>query len=450
MADDLAALTSPIADGEPCGPDLDLAGDVDYMNFVAKAESLIPTSFFSGPEQKPFDRSQIDFAAEFAELHPLLARTRDVRLLTILAKLSMLNRDIGGFETAVRAIEQLLKERWDEVHPRGEDGIFSARVAAIETLDDMAPVIFPLQYTPLVRHRRVGELSYRDYMIATGEANAREDESSHDLAAIESALMEVELPELVQVLGRFEALRTAVGEIRNTCSDRAGLDQAPTFKRLPALVDGIRSVLNDVVVKRDPSLALATGPQGDGADAAAGAAPAMTGEVSSVADAADALAAVAEYFMRCEPSNPALLLVRQAEQLMGKSFFELIEILVPTHVEQAAIYVGKEQMLQLPLQRLSGLVASSEPAYSPEGGDNGPPPRRLEAKTRADAFRLLEQVGAFYRGAEPSSPLPYLTDRARDLASRDFVSLLKHVLPEDAFKSSNPESSSESWSNPEN
>src|SRR5262249_62415773 len=105
-----------------------------------------------------------------------------------------------------------------------------------------------------------------------------------------------------------------------------------------------------------------------------------------------------------------------------------------------AISVGKDQMLQLPLQRLSGLVASSEPAPSPDGGDNGPPPRRLEAKTRADAFRLLERVGAFYRGAEPSSPLPCLTDRARDLAGRDFVSLLKHVLPEDALRPSTPES----------
>ena len=47
----------------------------------------------------------------------------------------------------------------------------------------------------------------------------------------------------------------------------------------------------------------------------------------------------------------------------------------------------------------------------------------------AEAIRLLDQIGAYYRTAEPSSPLPHLTDRARDLASRDFLSLLKHVLP---------------------
>jgi type VI secretion system protein ImpA len=436
MAEDLAALTRPISEGEPCGPDLDLAGDVDYMNFVAKAESLIPTSFFSGPEETPFDRSKIDFAAELGALRPLLARTRDVRLLTILAKFSILNRDIGGFETAVFGIQELLKERWDEVHPRGEDGAFGARMAAIETLNDMAPVIFPLQYATLVRHRRLGEIRYRDYMIAAGEAKAREGESSHDMTAIETALMEAELPELAQVLGRFDALGTALGDIRQVFGDRAGLDQAPGIERLLTLVDKIRSLLNNVVVKRDPSLARAAGPQGDGDDAAAG--PTITGEVGSVADAANALAAVAEYFSRCEPSNPALLLVRQAEQLMGKSFFEVMQILVPTHVEKAAINVGKEQVLQLPLQRLSGLVSSSASSSSLDG-NSGSSSRHLEAKTRADAFRLLEQIGAFYRGAEPTSPLPYLTDRARELASRDFVSLLKQVLPEAALKSSSEE-----------
>src|SRR4051812_46423444 len=146
---DLAKLTSPISEAEQCGPDLDALGDADYMNFVAKAESLLPATFF-GPDGKPFGGLQIggtaiDFAGERAAIQPLLAQTHDVRLLTILARFCALSRDAGGFATAVRAIRQLLSERWDEVHPRGEDGQFPARMAALETLDDLAPVIFPLQ-----------------------------------------------------------------------------------------------------------------------------------------------------------------------------------------------------------------------------------------------------------------------------------------------------------------
>jgi type VI secretion system protein ImpA len=37
--------------------------------------------------------------------------------------------------------------------------------------------------------------------------------------------------------------------------------------------------------------------------------------------------------------------------------------------------------------------------------------------------------------AEPSSPVPYLLDRARNLATRDFLSLLQDVLSEEAIAS---------------
>ena len=37
------------------------------------------------------------------------------------------------------------------------------------------------------------------------------------------------------------------------------------------------------------------------------------------------------------------------------------------------------------------------------------------------------------RKTEPSSPVPYLLERARSLATRDFLSLLIDVLPDDAI-----------------
>jgi type VI secretion system protein ImpA len=127
-----------------------------------------------------------------------------------------------------------------------------------------------------------------------------------------------------------------------------------------------------------------------------------------------------------------LLLVRQAEQLMGKSFLEAMRILVPTHMEQAAIQIGRDQVFDLPIERLS---AFADVAQAPgEGASEAVAPRRLEAKTRGDAIRLLEQIGTYYRIAEPTSPVPFLTERARSFAERDFLSLLKELLPEGTFK----------------
>jgi type VI secretion system protein ImpA len=435
---DFNALAGPVSEQEPCGQDLDLIGDPDYMNCIARTEGVLPATFFSGPEGKPFDRTSIDFAAEFATIAPLLERTRDIRLLVLVAKLLILNRDLPGFAACVGRIEALLQERWDDVHPRGPDGDFAIRMAALESLDDLPPVVFPLQYLPLANHRRLGPLSYRSWMIANGETKPREGETVLDPAAIESALSEVELPELVETRDHLQALQAGLRSIRDICVDRAGGDRAAKLERLPGLVDRILALVEAVVVKRDPSLAVAE-PQGpDGSGNGEGTSAIPTGAVASTRDVAAALTAIADYFARFEPSNPALLLVRQAEQLMGKSFLEVMRVLMPNHMEQAAIQIGKDQQLfDLPIARLSEL-AETQPAAEPGAPDDAAevPHRRLEAKTRDDAIRLLEQIGTYYRLAEPSSPVPFLTERARSFAQRDFLSLLKEVLPEGVLKGS--------------
>jgi type VI secretion system protein ImpA len=53
---------------------------------------------------------------------------------------------------------------------------------------------------------------------------------------------------------------------------------------------------------------------------------------------------------------------------------------------------------------------------------------------RGQALALLEQVSAFFRNVEPSSPVPFLADRARELAQRDFLSLLVDVLPSGSLR----------------
>jgi type VI secretion system protein ImpA len=65
-------------------------------------------------------------------------------------------------------------------------------------------------------------------------------------------------------------------------------------------------------------------------------------------------------------------------------------------------------------------------------------PRRMAA-TRQQAFALMEQVAAYYRITEPTSPIPVIVERARDLAGRDFMSLLKDFLPDGSLRSTAPE-----------
>src|SRR5208283_5043950 len=82
---------APVSGDDPCGPDLDLEGDPDFLNFVAATEGLLPANYYS------FQRDSIDFPAAFKKAQELLTRTLDIRLLALLAKLSILNRDATSF-----------------------------------------------------------------------------------------------------------------------------------------------------------------------------------------------------------------------------------------------------------------------------------------------------------------------------------------------------------------
>ncbi len=124
--------------------------------------------------------------------------------------------------------------------------------------------------------------------------------------------------------------------------------------------------------------------------------------------------------------------------MIGKSFFEVMSILVPTQMDKAAFQIGADQFFELPVGKLSKLTEDATPP-SPHGTDqaasgDGDGSPRYRVQSRAQAIALLEQVQRFFRHAEPSSPVPMLCDRARALAERDFMGVLREVLPKAALK----------------
>lgn len=429
---DVASLTQPIAADDPCGPDLDAIGDVEYLNFFAGAESLLPMSFFevvnANGERGRFDPKAVDFAGQFAAAQPLLARTRDLRLNMLLAKFSILNRDLDGFLGCMKATNLLLREQWEAVHPRGENGDYALRAVTVEAIDVFPTVINPLQFLPLIENRRHGSLNYRAYQVAKGEIPAGDaDADGPDLATIERIISETDLDILKSASARCSAVAAEIGGIKATWHEKLNSGQPISLDRLSGLVNGMAAWLADLVTARDPAAIAA--PAEDAASVEAQVPLDTTGALASSAQALAALAAAADYFARMEPSNPALLLVRQAQEMVGKSFIEVMRMLVPSHVESAAINIGRDKVFDLPIERMAELATSLSSIAESDAQDIV-----FSVENRPQALGLLAKVASFFRAAEPSSPIPFLVDRARDLAQRDFLSLLNEVLPEGALK----------------
>jgi type VI secretion system protein ImpA len=406
-----------------------LEGDSEYLNFFAGVEGVLPTTFFSLEDGSPFDRSKVDIKGQLDALAPLLQRTRDIRLLLGQARLLILNKDLGGFALNLAAVAYWLDKFWDTVHPRPQSSD-AARSGAITALD-LPTVIFPLQYAPLVEARRLGPISYRTWMIATGEVKPRTGEIQLPQAAITEAISTADPEVLARARQNIAVVKTALDTIRNAFlahGESAGLD------KLPALASTIRGFID---------------PQASAAGAAAEAAEisdvaAATGDVgpapASLAQASEALAAIADYYSQSEPSSPILLLVRQAHHLIGKSFFEIMNILIPAQVEKAAFQIGADQFFDLPLEKLSDFaevppVGSDRVGQSAEESASTDPAPRYAVTNRAQAIALLDLVHRYFRRSEPSSPVPMLCDRARALAERDFMGVLRDVLPKDALRS---------------
>ncbi len=425
----LESLTEPLPGAEPCGPDLDLVGDPDFMTFMAAAEGLVPATFFSGPGGGPFDRTKVDFESAYKVIARLAGRTRDLRLLALLAKFRILDRDLAGFMTALEAIAVLLDRDWEAVHPRGADGGFELRMAGVQSLDDMVPVILPLQYVPLFEHRHAGQVTFRQHLLAEGEIVPRGDEEKLDIALIKRAFSEVDIEPLVQRRDQLRTICGALARIRAAFVQNIGQGEAVSFQKLQPLAEKIRGLLDAQVVMRDPLQGEAATIEEPSEDEDSVEVQSAAGDIASLADVRAALGAIAGYFERREPSNPALLLVRQAEQLVGKSFLDALHILLPSHVDKAKVDIGRTHVFDLPLQKLAEFASIDR-----DGEDIVASTVAYHVATRDNALQLLKRVSAFYHAAEPSSPVPYLIERARDLTGRDFLGLLREMLPKDALK----------------
>ena len=396
------------------------------MNFTVKAEGLLPSSFYSKIDGVPYDRRSVDLAGECKVGETLSSRTHDIRLLTILTKLHALNRDAPQVARLVEQIAALLETYWEDVHPRAEQGDYSYRMACLQALDDNAHIGLPLQYSPILKHPRVGDITLRAIFVATGQVEPRDAERQIDPADIDRAMNELDLEDLRVARDLFERLGNAAARIRSTWLERAGYDQAVRFDLIAPLCTRARDVIAAYAAKRGPDPDVAASP----AEAAANGAavdpdPANGNAVATFADAENALSAAAEFFARNEPSNPALPLIRQAQQLMGKSFIDVLRILAPNHVETAYLNIGN---LQFPVERLAAFSAIPDIAPSSEA------PRTFCANSRQQAVSILARVNAFYAMHEPSSPLPLFTERACSLAGRSFLGIIKDVLPEEAMK----------------
>lgn len=434
---EVESLLQPISESDPCGPDLVAEFDGEFLAFRDRIEAMLPERFAGGhfirEDGLPFEPREIKIAVETKAIDALLERSRDIRFVLIEARLHLMTGRLQDFADRLDAIAQLLDRHWDDVHPTDP----MSRRAELESFEPPASGPIPLQFVPLVRDKRAGAIRYRDYMIATGESPSPEGESTPDASAILGALADDANRTAVDALcGTLDAIKAHFATISTLMSERGGSSTVPKISAFLGALARIRTLITEARGEE----AEPTEAQPDTPSIGAGPAPApaslsalATIPIGSHGEAAAALVAAERYFTRLEPSAPSLLLVHQARTLIGRPLLEGLQALAPELLASAKLGIAGPPGFELEGSRLQVL---SEAAFadrveleaevpSPQADDGS----RFEAQTRERAAGLIASVEAYFLLAEPSSPVPLLLARARDLLGKDFATLMPQLFP---------------------
>ena len=407
-----------LSDDAPCGPDPDLSAD--FLNFVAAADARLPTSFINRKD------SQLELEQSLTGMKTFFGQHRDIRLLVLAAKYEILSNKAAGFCDAIIAAAGLVTNHWEHFHPAGGEDGHMLRSVILGGLDDMPTVVLPLQIATLVANRRLGAISYRIVLVANKQAKLVAEEVLPDLTSAHEALLKDDFDATKAAYQMFSRTADALKAIRGAF---AGQESVPAFDRLEEVVSGICGFLGKVVEEREPKAApaIVETEAPDASQSGDEAAPAASGgEVLASADAAAAvLQAVESYFARFEPSNPALLVVRLARQVQGQSFVDVLQMLTPATAANMSVKIAGEWPMTLNFDQLKALSVVKSEVAAPA---NVPDAKPVEILTRQRAVSAMLDVETFYRKNEPSSPVPFLLDKARRFTGADFRELLRDIL----------------------
>lgn len=436
----LETFLAPVSDDEPCGVDLDAAGDLTYYNYLIAAEDRLPQNYLDlASGAIVYDRGKHNLADEERQIGGLLERSRDLKLFVVLAQFYSVNHKLQEFIDCISAIEQLLITQWNAVHPTAMDGDFSLRMASIEGLDDRSRVSLPWMYFPIVQNRQYGPITYRSYELASKPEAKWASETPLPLKVVIDALdVEGDQAQFVLVHDGFVKVRDTLKRIRTLFMDKTDYNFAPIFsntlsvaeniiellaKNVPAIAN--RSVvLEDAAHAQDDDLAV-SGSDGvhsfmpmPGSAALAGIA------ISNHNAAASALREIESYLRENEPSSPALILVNQAVSLFGRPLIEILETLAPSKLDLARISLDSKSIFTIPVTQIRKITETIELGARVEADSQSFP----RITSRQDALVAIEVLERFMLSSEPSSPLPLLLSKARSMMGKNFSAIMEDMF----------------------
>jgi type VI secretion system protein ImpA len=335
-------LLSPISSEDPCGVDL------SYEPALHELDALIAGK----PETQFSEAEEPDWKQVHQHCLSLFGRTKDLRVSISLTLAELQQEGYPGFASGLQLIRGLLERYWDALHPRldpefADDpleriNILSSISSPEGTFGDQLQFLRRIRRAPLCFSQQLGSFSLRQIQaanakpVAAAEGEEPQKTKGPDPALIEAAFRDSN-PSHLSVLE--QSISSAISDLNgiNEFLDRTvGVTKSVSFESL-------KSVLS--AAKKQISHYLQT-PEGGSASDEPGLQDVSNGitrqggnlgVIQERKDVLRLLDAICAYYETNEPSSPVLPLLRRAQQLVGKSFTEILQDLAPDAIAQVRI-----------------------------------------------------------------------------------------------------------------
>ena len=324
-------LLASLGDDAPCGADLEY--DPAFLALEEAARGK--------PEQQFGDTVIAALEPDWRVVHEqacdLARRTRDLRVAVLLARAGARLHGVLAYASALSLIAGLLERHWDHVFPlldADDNNDPTMRLNALAPLVDADGGLADLRAAVIGTDRP--PLTVRQIELATGKADPRPGENVPTLDGVVKGVQTAE----AQSAGTAAALKQVHAEvvrIETLLGDKVGAAQGPELRPLRVLAHTLSNVASQAEGQ-------AAGEMSTNDGAAPGApGPALRGTPGTLQtreDVVRSLDRACEWLERHEPTNPAPLLIRRAQRLMGKSFLEIIRDLAPAGIDQIENIAG--------------------------------------------------------------------------------------------------------------
>lgn len=332
---DMEALLAAIADGSPCGLDLEYDPQFVALETAARGRQEQQLGNNIIPAEQP------DWGAVRQQAESLLRRSKDVRIAVLLTRALVRVNNLSGLRDGLKLLHGLLERYWKFLHPIDPDNPedFTIRLNALAPLGDVDATLLDVRCALVVVSGPHGRVSVRDILLAAGRLQPGTGETVLSQAQIESAIAAA----AAQDRGRIEAARDSadlVNSIYLLLSDKVGTDRATDLRPLSSMLKLVVQACHNATNQTGEAIPEGVIRSDAGVAGQPGGRPAEAGEIRTSEDAMHLLDAVCKFYERAEPGNPAPLLIRRAQRLINKSFVEIMQDLAPDSLSQIRNIAG--------------------------------------------------------------------------------------------------------------